>query len=135
MMINKTTTVVINHLMLETIEMTELVVAEVVVAATKVVSPVESKVTCQESAPIRTSKGNLLEVVEEAEVEMTITLVDFRRETSLTLITQEVMLAGQVQLSLQIKTLQSTNLLHGVTALLSLKQPQHLLGSAMIVIL
>ena len=121
--------------MLETIEMTELVVAEVVVAATKVVSPVESKVTCQESAPIRTSKGNLLEVVEEAEVEMTITLVDFRRETSLTLITQEVMLAGQVQLSLQIKTLQSTNLLHGVTTLLSLKHPQHLLGSAMIVIL
>ena len=134
-MTNKTTTVVINHLMLETIEMTEQVVAEVVVAATKVVSPVESKVTCQESAPIRTSKGNLLEVVEEAEVEMTITLVDFRRETSLTLITQEVMLAGQVQLSLQIKTLQSTNLLHGVTTLLSLKQPQHLLGSAMIVIL
>ena len=121
--------------MLETIEMTELVVAEVVVAATKAVSPVESKVTCQESAPIRTSKGNLLEVVEEAEVEMMITLVDFRRETSLTLITQEVMLAGQVQLSLQIKTLQSTNLLHGVTTLLSLKQPQHLLGSAMIVIL
>jgi len=134
-MTNKITTVVINHLMLETIEMTELVEAEVVVAATKVVSPVESKVTCQESAPIRTSKENLLEVVEEAEVEMMITLVDFRRETSLTLITQEVMLVGQVQLSLQIKTLQSTNHLHGVTTLLSLKQPQHLLGSAMIVIL
>ena len=116
--------------------------AEVVVEIVQDASHVESKVTCQESALIRTRirKENHSEVVDEAEVVIEMTtititqVVDSKRETSLNLIVEMLALALAGQAHLLKKTLQNTKHRHGVITLASKKQHQSLRGAEMIAI-